>query len=62
MAPFYHLVRVVVKVVAGLMGYLVGFAVGGTQQQQQRQPVSRDQRIPRPAWGPDLGMMDDEYL
>lgn len=61
-APFYHLVRVVVKVVAGLMGYLVGFAVGGTQQQQQRQPVSRDQRIPRPAWGPDLGMMDDEYL
>ena len=25
-------------------------------------PVSKDERIPRPAWGPDLSMMDDEYL
>ena len=25
-------------------------------------PVSRDARIPRPAWGPDLSMLDDEYL
>ena len=61
-APFYHLVRVVVKLVAGLVGYFMGFAVGGEGETQQQQPASRDQRIPRPAWGPDLGMMDDEYL
>ncbi|KAI9775630.1 MAG: hypothetical protein M1835_005739 [Candelina submexicana] len=25
-------------------------------------PVASDTRIPRPSWGPDLSMMDDEYL
>ncbi|KAI9717327.1 MAG: hypothetical protein M1812_004854 [Candelaria pacifica] len=25
-------------------------------------PVSKDERIPRPSWAPDLSMMDDEYL
>jgi len=27
-----------------------------------RQPVSRDARIPRPVWGPDLSMMNDEFI
>lgn len=63
LAPFYHLVRVLVKLVAGLMGYLVGFVAGGDgATNQQRRPVSRDERIPRPEWGPDLRLMDDEYL
>ncbi len=25
-------------------------------------PVSQDDRIPKPDWGPDLSMMNDEYL
>jgi hypothetical protein len=25
-------------------------------------PVSRDARIPRPSWAPDLRMVDDEFL
>lgn len=58
MAPFYHLARVMVKVIASLMGYLVGFVTGDGA----KQPASRDGRIPRPEWGPDLRMMDDEYL
>ncbi|KAL8862058.1 MAG: hypothetical protein Q9178_001513 [Gyalolechia marmorata] len=45
----------VVRFWASVLGWIVGFGEG-------RQPVSRDQRIPRPEWGPDLSMMDDEYL
>ena len=59
-APFYHAARVVVKLVASLMGYLVGFVAG--DDGARRQPASRDRRIPRPEWGPDLRMMDDEFL
>ena len=64
-APLYHFARVVLKLVAGLVGYLVGFASGDDglrRRQRQRQPASRDERIPRPEWGPDLRMMDDEFL
>lgn len=28
----------------------------------RRVPVSQDDRIPRPPWGPDLSMMHDEVL
>lgn len=62
LAPFYHLARVTLKVLASLLGYLVGFASGDGVRRPQQQPVSRDQRIPRPDWGPDLRMMHDEYL
>lgn len=61
-APLYHLARVMVKLGASLVGYLVGFVMAGDDGVTMRQPVSRDQRIPRPEWGPDLRMMDDEYL
>lgn len=61
MAPFYHFARITVKVVASLIGYLAGFAAGGGGGVEQR-PASRDERIPRPDWGPDLRFMDDEYL
>ena len=27
-----------------------------------RQPISQDTRIPRPEWGPDLSLLDDEFL
>ncbi len=50
----------IVKFFAGVLGWVVGFGGAGTGA--TREPVSRDQRIPRPAWGPDLSMMDDEYL
>lgn len=49
-APFYHVARVMVKLVASLMGYLVGFVAGDGV----KQPASRDERIPRPEWGPDI--------
>ncbi|KAL8938271.1 MAG: hypothetical protein Q9216_003988 [Gyalolechia sp. 2 TL-2023] len=45
---------------AGVFGWVSGFGGAGTAR--VRQPVSRDDRIPRPEWGPDLSMMDDEYL
>ncbi|KAL8732879.1 MAG: hypothetical protein Q9166_002480 [cf. Caloplaca sp. 2 TL-2023] len=45
----------VVRFWARVLGWIVGFGEG-------REPVSRDTKIPRPEWGPDLSMMDDEYL
>ena len=50
-----------VRFIAQVFGFLDGFTGGGSTG-AVRQPVSRDARIPRPAWGPDLSMMDDEYL
>ncbi|KAL8998724.1 MAG: hypothetical protein Q9169_002279 [Polycauliona sp. 2 TL-2023] len=47
----------VVRFWASVFGWIVGFGGG-----ERSPPVSRDPRIPRPAWGPDLSMMDDEYL
>lgn len=68
--PFWYLLTFLVRVVARLLGYLDGFAGGGGGggigwgggNAVPRQPVSRDARIPRPVWGPDLSMMDDEYI
>lgn len=48
----------VVRFFARVIGWIIGFFFGG----EGREPVSTDARIPRPAWGPDLSMMDDEYL
>ncbi|KAL8697034.1 MAG: hypothetical protein Q9201_007348 [Fulgogasparrea decipioides] len=43
---------------AGVLGWIVGFGGGAGR----REPVSRDERIPKPEWGPDLSMINDEYL
>ncbi|KAL8716302.1 MAG: hypothetical protein Q9220_000207 [cf. Caloplaca sp. 1 TL-2023] len=48
----------VVRFWAGVVGWVIGFGGGG----DGREPVSRDPRIGRPEWGPDLSMMGDEYL
>ena len=45
---------------ARIFGWIAGF--GGAGPGIGREPVSRDGRIPKPEWGPDLSMMDDEYL
>ena len=50
----------VVRFWASVLGWIVGF--GGEGGRTGPPPVSRDPRIPRPEWGPDLSMMDDEYL
>ncbi|KAL8718982.1 MAG: hypothetical protein Q9225_003955 [Loekoesia sp. 1 TL-2023] len=50
----------VVRFWAGVFGWFAGFGGAGTGR--AREPVSRDERIPKPEWGPDLSMMDDEYL
>ena len=63
--PLYILVRAIVRLVAEMVGWMVGFgsgAAGEAQPSPVRQPVSTDPNIPRPAWGPDLSMMEDEYL
>lgn len=65
LAPFYHVTRIVLKLLASFVGYLVGFMFGDEGvigQKAEKQPASRDARIPRPNWGPDLSLMDDEYL
>ena len=66
--PLYIIVRAIVRLAAEVVGWMVGFGSGGgssagePQSSPVRQPVSTDPKIPRPAWGPDLSMMDDEYL
>ncbi|KAL6718958.1 hypothetical protein ACLMJK_003193 [Lecanora helva] len=58
--------RLLVSLVMSVVGWFVGFVFGGSEGSNggvpTRVPVSRDARIPRPAWGPDLSLMDDEYL
>lgn len=72
LAPFYHVTKIIIKILASLVGYLVGFIFGdggsggGVVRKGKgtgnRQPPSRDVRIPQPNWGPDLSLMDDEFL
>ena len=65
MGPLYNFLRLVVKLVGSILGYFIGFVFGDDGQGgrvRERMPVSRDARIPRPSWGPDLSLMDDEYL
>ncbi|KAI4188277.1 MAG: hypothetical protein LQ348_003958 [Seirophora lacunosa] len=50
----------VIRCFATVLGWIVGF--GGAETGRGQKPVSRDPRIPMPDWGPDLSMMDDEYL
>ena len=57
------------RVLADLVGWVIGFTFGGDEgsgstgaRGGERVPASRDKTIPRPAWGPDLSLMDDEYL
>ncbi|KAK3167474.1 hypothetical protein OEA41_010601 [Lepraria neglecta] len=68
LAPLYHISRIFLRVLGSFVGYIVGFMFGdesggaGTGKVFEKQPVSRDARIPKPAWGPDLSLMDDEFL
>jgi len=62
LAPFYHITRIALRLLASLVGYLVGFMFGDGVDgggKGERQVGSRDARIPR---RPDLSLMDDEYL
>lgn len=72
--PFLAILKLLTRIVASFIGYLVGFVFGderdaagggvgaGAVMRGGPVPVSRDARIPRPVWGPDLSLMDDEYL
>lgn len=63
--PVYVLLRAVVRLGAQIVGYLAGVYMGdgaASAEVPVRQPVSTDPRIPRPEYGPDLSMYDDEYL
>ena len=64
--PLYIMIRAIVRLAAEVVGWMVGFYSGGSAGEPQpspmRQPVSTDPNIPRPVWGPDLSMMEDEYL
>ena len=61
--PVYIVARTIFRVVVALVGYVMGFVFGDSEEAPDvKQPVSRDQRIPRPSWGPDLSLFDDEYL
>jgi len=68
--PFLAILKLLTRIIASFIGYLVGFVLGdegdaaggGMGMGGAPVPVSRDARIPRPVWGPDLSLMDDEYL
>lgn len=76
--PLYIYSRAALRIFAALftkfLDAFIGFRWGSNGQQTQspmpdqataeiaRQPVSSDSRIPRPQWGPDLSMMNDEFL
>ena len=73
LSPLYHFTRIVTRLLAALIGYIIGFIFGDNEASPNtgataaaaattRLPVSRDARIPKPVWGPDLSLMDDEYL
>ena len=57
LAPLYIVARIFLRICAALLGYVMGFFFGeddGGDLGLKKQPVSRDRRIPRPSWGPDL--------
>lgn len=71
--PFFAILKFLTRIIASCIGYLVGFVLGDDESdvaggggtvmgRGAPVPVSRDARIPRPVWGPDLSLMDDEYL
>ena len=61
--PLYIVARTIFRVFVASVGYTIGFIFGDNEAVPDvKQPVSRDQRIPRPSWGPDLSLLDDEYL
>lgn len=74
LTPIYHAARIITRLVAAFVGYIIGFIFGdetntttttggaAAAATTTRLPVSRDARIPKPVWGPDLSLMDDEYL
>ena len=67
--PIYHAARIITKLVSAFVGYIIEFMFGDETHASAaggaaatKLPVSRDARIPKPVWGPDLSLMDDEYL
>ncbi|KAK0513464.1 hypothetical protein JMJ35_004450 [Cladonia borealis] len=70
LAPIYHAARILTRLVSAFVGYIIGFIFGDDDETSTpaatagatKLPVSRDARIPKPVWGPDLSLMDDEYL
>ena len=76
--PVYFILSLLARIASSIAGYLVGFVFGndaasaaaanghdatnGFGSGSRRVPVSQDARIPRPPWGPDLSMMNDEVL
>ena len=69
LTPIYHAARIITKLVSAFVGYIIGFMFGDETHASAaggaaatKLPVSRDARIPKPVWGPDLSLMDDEYL
>ena len=68
LTPIYHFARISTRLVGAFVGYIIGFIFGDETAAvaggaaATKLPVSRDARIPKPVWGPDLSLMDDEYL
>ena len=67
LTPIYHAARILTRLVGAFVGYIVGLMFGDETATAggaaaTKLPVSRDARIPKPVWGPDLSLMDDEYL
>lgn len=56
----WFILAFMIRFFARLFGFLDGFSRGNADIPPQ--PVNGDAGIPRPAWGPDLSMMDDEIL
>jgi hypothetical protein len=61
--PLWTLLVALVRIVGQVFGLTDGFVDNlPPRSKVLRKPIAFDERIPKPKWGPDLSMMNDEYL
>ena len=65
LGPLWTLLVALARIIGQAFGWTDGFVDDfptRSASHPQAKPVALDERIPRVSWGPDLSMMNDEYL
>jgi hypothetical protein len=61
--PLWSLLVAFVRILGQVFGLTDGFVDDlPSRSKDLPKPIAFDERIPKPKWGPDLSMMNDEYL